>query len=83
MEKHCGLSAMPSAPRRSRKGLDFEAQTQQKRKTQVGGIPCKSHGSDSVLLMQWVPSLVRELRFCMPHGAAKNKPKKLMFLFFF
>ena len=39
MEKHCGLSAMPSAPRRSRKGLDFEAQTQQKRKTQVGEFP--------------------------------------------
>ena len=83
MEKHFGLCAMPSAPRRSRKGLDFEAQTQQKRKTQVGGIHCKSHGSDSVILMQWVPPLVRELRFCMPHGAAKNKPKNLMFFVFF
>jgi len=44
MERHCSLSAMPSAPRQSRKGLDFEAQTQQKRKTQVERIPCKSNG---------------------------------------
>ena len=36
---------------------------------------------DSMLTMQeaWVPSLVRELRFCIPHDAAKKiKTTKVM-----
>ena len=38
-------------------------------------IPWRSSGLDSARPLQraWVPSLVRELRSLMPHGAAKKK----------